>query len=241
MENRSNDQESIHIRNDGGHQLSAETSKSLNFLSDEYDDFNNELSRIGKLFKRLEEQVEEVFETADEIQESSYRFNVKVLGVPEQSSESSAVTSKMCVADLFKAMGADVSIKDIDIAHRMPHRDNRDGPKPIICKFTRRLARNSVMDVRREATNVSVTAVGLSGNADLSQVRVVGHPTPKMQKVYAEAKAFKDRYRYRFCWVKNNVIYLPQTEDSRPLKVKFASDLALFVPYLKRFWSETGR
>ena len=55
----------------------------------------------------------------------------------------------------------------------------------------RRLARSSVMEVRREATNVSPTAVGLSGNADLSQVRVVDHLTPKMQKVYAEAKAFK--------------------------------------------------
>ena len=75
------------------------------------------------------------------------------------------------------------------------------------------------MDVRREAKNVSATAVGLSGNADLSQVRVVDHPTPKMQKVYAEAKAFKDRYRFRFYWVKNNVIYLRQTKIQGPLKL----------------------
>ena len=80
LENSLNDQESIHIRKDGGHQPIAETTKSLYFLSDEYDDFNNELPRIGKLLKRLEEQVEEVCQTVDELQEYRSTLQCKSFG-----------------------------------------------------------------------------------------------------------------------------------------------------------------
>ena len=55
--------------------------------------------------------------------------------------ESSKKTSGICVK-LFNAMGADVSIQDIDSAHRIPVRNEKSQgkPKPIICKFIRRLA-----------------------------------------------------------------------------------------------------
>jgi hypothetical protein len=52
--------------------------------------------------------------------------------------------------DIFNAVGANVSIADIDIAHRVkPRRSNGSQPKPIVCKFFRRLAREQVMAVRR--------------------------------------------------------------------------------------------
>ena len=52
--------------------------------------------------------------------------------------ERSRLCDRVC-----NAMGASVSLNDIDIAHRVPLRDStREGPKSIVCKFTRRLARN---------------------------------------------------------------------------------------------------
>ena len=59
--------------------------------------------------------------------------------------ETAAETSALCVK-LFQQMEAEVFLSDIDIAHRVPSRQQNGAPKPIICKFVRRLAKASVID-----------------------------------------------------------------------------------------------
>jgi hypothetical protein len=53
--------------------------------------------------------------------------------------------------DLFKSIGTDLNLSDIDIAHRVPTSRRQDGkPRPIICKFARRIAKEIVMNRRSE-------------------------------------------------------------------------------------------
>ena len=213
--------------------LTVEAEKSLQFLGQEYDDLHNsemetkaELSRIGSELTKLYDKFEELDKALEELQEYSYVFNAKILGVPELSSmESAEDTSNLCLR-LFNAMGAHVTLNDIDIAHRVTTRDSsRVGPKPIVCKFTRRLARNRVMAVRKEACKINPTDIGLSEEDDMPSARVVDHLTPRKHKLYADAKAFQQRYGYEFCWTKNATIFLRQTAESRPIKVRNASHL----------------
>ena len=69
------------------------------------------LSLKSLLFNLIE------FPGIDEFQEYSYKYNVKIVGVPQMSQDkSSAITSALCER-LFKAMGSAVSIQDIDTAH----------------------------------------------------------------------------------------------------------------------------
>ncbi|CAB4026059.1 Hypothetical predicted protein [Paramuricea clavata] len=60
-------------------------------------------------------------------------------------------------------IGADITIQDIDIAHRVPAR-KCGSQRPIICKFTRHIAREKVMEKRRDICKVSTMKIGLSGN-----------------------------------------------------------------------------
>jgi len=79
---------------------------------------------------------------------SRYSYNVKIVGVHERLQDESAVSiSKLCL-NIFKETGAEVSIYDIDTAHRVPSRNNNGQPKPIVCRFVRRLAKESVMNHR---------------------------------------------------------------------------------------------
>ena len=80
------------------------------------------------------------------------------MGVPLISeSESAQDTAELCVK-LFSGLGVDVSISEIDIAHRVPQRDtstgngNRREPKPIICKFTRRMTRDTKTKLSKDET-----------------------------------------------------------------------------------------
>lgn len=146
----------------------AESERSLQFLSDEYDDltaanseFLVQLKQITRRLHDLSNQVERVSNAIDEAEDYSYQYNVKIIGLPASASESALETSSLWVK-LFREMGAEVSLQDIDIAHRVSTRRERDGPKPVICKFVRRLAKGKVMEVRKRAAEVNPRSIGLS-------------------------------------------------------------------------------
>ena len=128
----------------------AESEIRLQFLSDEYDDLtaanSDVLVQFKQITRRLHDlsiQVERVSNAIDEVEDYSYQYNVKIIGLPESTSESAFETGTLCVK-LFRQMGAEVSLQDIDIAHRVSTRHERDGPKPVICKFVRRLAKGKL-------------------------------------------------------------------------------------------------
>ena len=54
----------------------------------------------------------------------------------------------------------DVSMQDIDIAHRVPARKASSRPNPIICKFVRRQVKESLMAARKEVSKVTSIQLG---------------------------------------------------------------------------------
>ena len=56
-----------------------------------------------------------------------YQYNLKIVGVPLISErESARDTAELCVK-LFTGLGVDISLSEIDIAHRVPQRDTSTG------------------------------------------------------------------------------------------------------------------
>ena len=198
----------------------AESKRSLQFLSNKYDDLTAansdvsvQLKQITHRLQDLSNQVERVSNTIDEAEDYSYQYNVKIIGLPESANEFALETSSLC-ANLFRQMGAEVSLQDINIAHHVSTRREREGPKPVICKFVRRLAKGKVMEARHQAAEVNPTSIGLSADTKLRGVRIFDHLTPKKQKLLFEAKKLKERDHYHFCWAKISVIYLRKDEGS---------------------------
>ncbi len=75
----------------------------------------------------------------EQLEEYSYQYNVKIIGVPqEQQTETAEQTSKLCL-EIFRKIGAEVLLQDIDIAHRVPSRNPDNNNNAIIYKFVRRL------------------------------------------------------------------------------------------------------
>ena len=103
-----------------------------------------------------------------------------MIGLPEKSSETAAETSAVCVK-LFEEFGAEVFLSDI--AHRAPSRQQNGAPKPIICKFVRRLAKASVMETRQSASHVNPSNIGLSADSVLDRLKIFDHLTPYSKPV----------------------------------------------------------
>ena len=86
---------------------------------------------------------------------------MKIIDLPErETQESASQTASLCI-NLFKAAGIEISNQDIDVAHRIPTRTATSGPRPIVCKFTRRIMKEQVMNARTEACKMSANSIGL--------------------------------------------------------------------------------
>ena len=139
LQQRFEKQEEMSGENNGEttREAQIETEKSLEWLHDTETSMQEELDRLRKLLDNVEEGLGKLASAIDEMQEYSYAYNIKILGMPESKPYDTAEeTSQLCIS-LFKSMGAQVSVSDIDIAHRLPTRDDSHvGPKPIfIHKF----------------------------------------------------------------------------------------------------------
>ena len=193
---------------------------SLQFLSSKYDSLSSSKAEIksemNKLRTRLGEissKVDSVGDALDQVQDYSYQYNIKIVGLPERSNTESAIeTSSICV-NLFKSIGADVNIGDIDIAHRVPSRSQDGRPRPIICKFARRIVKDDVMNRRKDISKVN------------SSARIFDHLTPKQQHILFESKKFKEQNSYQYCWTKNSAVYLRKSSSSRAIRIKSVDDL----------------
>ena len=122
-------------------------------------------------------------------------------------------------------MGAELTIRDIDMAHRVPTGEAHGGPKPIVCKFVRRLAQNKVINLHLESHNLRPANLGFAESVNLSNVRIFDHLSPRMQSIFYEAKKFKTQHQYQFCWTKNFRVYLSKNAESRAVKIKHVDDL----------------
>ena len=108
--------------------------QDVQFLSDSYDALvksESSLSKAMENFSRrldlLSVNVDRIDKAVDETLYYSYQYNLKILGVlPIAGSESANDTAELCVK-LFCGLGVDVFMSEIDIAHRVPHRDTSTG------------------------------------------------------------------------------------------------------------------
>ena len=207
MEAMKNKMDSLPPVQDSTH---SELEKSMQFLSEEYDDKRHDKSTVQQDLKRLESRfyeidtkVHEIDEAIESVMRYSYQYNLKLVGVPQASEtgETSEQTVDICLK-LFTEMGVKISEYDIDIAHRTPNRQ-QSTPAPIICKFTRRITKESVLKLKKEFNKVDLSKMGLSGGTE-TYMAIYEHLTPKQQDLLNKAKTFQRQNNFAYCWVKKS-------------------------------------
>ena len=109
-----------------------EMERSPQFHSDSYDDLNSfqtnavrELECLSDRLSKISTEVDSIGKAIDDLQEHSYQFNLKIVGIPELHDNESAVESSELCLKLFNEIGAEVTWQHIDYAHRVSKRVRR--------------------------------------------------------------------------------------------------------------------
>ncbi|CAH3148640.1 unnamed protein product, partial [Porites evermanni] len=123
-------------------------------LKDEITALKRKLEELQQSIKRQDPQVttpvtpkfavipsRKVGDSIEQLQRYSFQYNIKIICHQEsETRESASQTASLCI-NLFKVAGIEISNRDIDIAHRIPTRTATSGPRPIVCKFKRRIVK----------------------------------------------------------------------------------------------------
>ena len=225
---------------DGACSVMRETEKSVEFLSDQYDQLNAFRNKAEKKLKEISEWLDNITyrcqaisDAIDDIVDYSYQYNMKIVGVPEASEKESAETTANLCLKLFHAFGVkDISMQDIDIAHRVssrrdtnrPKARDTNRPKAIICKFVRRMAKEKVMSARNEVKKIQPSQLGLQTEL-ISRLGLYDHLSPRLQTLFYEAKKYKIANEYKFCWTKNGAVFLRESDTSHIKRLNKLQDL----------------
>ena len=220
---------------DGGVDTNGdEAERSLQFLSDEYDSFKgfskaatDEMQKLSTSLGEIEKRAQAIEDSVDSLLHYSYQYNLKITGIPQTSKVESAIeTSSLCLTLFHKIGATDVTLQDIDIAHRIPNRrHDRENWSTIICKFARRLPREVVLRNKRHAKSITIADLGFEGEFTNNKIFILEHLPPKMQDLFNRCKQFQRDHDFKFCWVKNLTIFLKRDEDSGPKRITKQLDL----------------
>ena len=158
---------------------------------------------------------------------TSFQYNVKIIGFPEKDEHESAETTTQLCLKLFHAIGAEgVKKNDIDITHRVnSRRSDSHYPRPIVCKFIRRLAKEEVMAHRNETSNLNPDDLDLSADFHTENIRIYEHLIPRLQQLLSEANKLKSTHQFQYVWVKNSEILARKSSSSQVFKLKRMADL----------------
>ena len=196
--------------------MSPEHAHLVEFVSSKCDDLVAFKDEAAKQIKQLFTRVAEISILCDRIAKSinaleayNYQFNVQIVGMPAaMENETSDQTVDLCPR-LFEALGVEnVSLNDIDIAHRILSRSGLYRPNAIVCKFTRRRGKGKVMAVRRRLENLEASQLGFPDHFDIRLIILYDHITPPLQELLFESKKYKNANNFKFCWVKNRAVCL---------------------------------
>ena len=200
----------------------------VQFPSDGYDWMIRRIEDLEFKVAEISGKADRIAKAIDEIQLYSYQYNLKLVGVPQiKENESADDTISLCLK-IFSGIGADTTAWDIDTAHRVPmrkqHGRRRQASQPIVCKFTRRIARDHVLSKRREANNLEPEEFGLPSGNEM-KIQIYSHLTPRLQELLHLANMFQAQEGYKFCWAKGTAIFLRKTESSKPIRLNTNEDL----------------
>jgi len=140
------------------------TEKTVEALRNKVSDMETSIEKVAAeniLIKKDNEKMKEQltereiklkFQAADinNLEQYTRRNSVRIYGVNDpEKKETSAETAKQVVKLVKDKLEVDITVADIDIAHRTGIFQN-DGNRPIICKFVSRFTKHDVIKARRK-------------------------------------------------------------------------------------------
>ncbi|XP_028519031.1 protein unc-13 homolog C-like [Exaiptasia diaphana] len=160
--------------------------KSCEYAHESYEELKKEQEEEGKAIRKLEERIDKIEEENKKLKDDtidlrarSMRNNLLFYNIPEEEDE--ARNSKSLIEGVIEDIGLDVSLIEIDRAHRIGKKTSGK-PRPIVSKFLRYQDRE---EVRRNAYKLKGSKVGIAEQFP----KEIAEKRKELYPIYKKAKS----------------------------------------------------
>lgn len=217
-------------------EMKEENSRSMQFISQQYEDImggQNQIkdnivgmeAQINNLTAQLKEKdaiIKDLQSRIADLEQYTRKNNIEIHGVSETRDED----VEEIVCNIGRAIGVNITEKDIEAAHRVPTR-RKDTPQPIIVRFQSRKVKNQVMAKRK----VNITNRQALNQENVSERNVVIYEqlSPFFKDLRWKAKQKAKEKDWKYVWPSGGKLWARKDENSREIRITCESDLTKIV------------
>ena len=148
---------------------------------------------------------------------------LEVSGIP-RSDEEDQDTVEKTVITISRHLGVDISVDDIDAAHRL----SKNPQANIIVKFRSRKIRDAIFSARSKLKGTTTKNLDIATERAPSRIFINESLTPRRKELMYKARLMKKEGHFKFLWSRNGTIWLRVKENSQAVSIRSDSDLAVF-------------
>ena len=149
----------------------------------------------------------------DDMEQYQRKDNIRIIGLAQNVGEE---TPAKVVNFIKQTLQIDITIKDINNAHRLPSHDKNTNHKDIIVKFTSHLIKEEVMKNRSKLRGLPDKIIC---NDDLTKNRSL---------LYKHAQDAVRNKKALSAWTRDGTIFMKKEENSAPIKINCKIDIDKF-------------
>ena len=199
---------------------------SISFLDEKFEAMKKTTERLErdnatlqKENKALQGQLDALNRQVLDLDQYHRRMNLEITGIPEKKDEN----AEKIVLQVAQMVNPNISVSDIDIAHRLGKPRDGDRPRPIIVRFSNRRSRNAVYDERRKLKNLSLRDLGYQhGNG---KIFVNENLIPSTRELLGEVNKARKNLGFKFLWTYNGKIFVKKNEAAFPIIINSKDDI----------------
>lgn len=206
---------------------------SVTFISNQYDDFKQNMHAIVNENKSLKTECIQLREIVDNLtarlnsmEQYMREANIEIQGVPEHKSENVVSIVKQ-IAQVVSVKLSDTDILSCTRVAAMNKSVNR--PRAIVAKLRSSRCRDEVYSAvtkfnkAHQDDKLNSSHLGIGGQK--TPVYVCEHLSPVQKALHAAARTKARDLGYKFVWIRNGHIFMRKNETSRFIHVKNSQTL----------------
>lgn len=201
-----------------------ELKKSLEFMSNKFEEIRNENMELKKLVnennienQKLKERITRLEYIIEKEETEKIENNIAISGIDKQGKNENV---KEIVNKVFQGMG--INIKDEHIT-TICRKGNENGP--IIVSLQTREIKEKILEKRKIIKSIDTNDCQLKGK---KQIYINDQLTTYGNQLFYKARQLKKEGKVKYVWTRDGHIYVRKTDTTEKQKIKNETDIDKF-------------
>lgn len=211
----------IKIQNSAIQQSNQEIEKSLQFLSDQFDNMSARVETLEKERKEHLLHISTLEAKVEDVQRSLKSTTVEFRNVPCQSTKENMSDLTNIIQNTCKVLDVEVRANDIRDVFRIK---GKSGSTTIVTDFTRATKKQEVVksakayNKQHPSDRLNSSHIGLAGRT--VPIYISEGLTSKGRRLLYLARDYATSAEYKFCWTNNGKVFIRRADDAPYIEIK---------------------